>query len=225
MKVFRFFTYVLVSIVLFTSCEKDNFEAPKSRLTGKVVYNGEPLGLRSDGVQLELWQYGYDLLNKIPVYVAQDGSFSAELFDGDYKLTLVRGNGPWAEDVDSLDVKVSGSTNVDFPVDPFFIIQNETFQQEAEAMNASLSINHINTSRQLDRVKLYIGETIFVDDIVHLVSAERLAAEVEINQPISLAVNIPESIRNKGYAFVRVGVKTVGVSEFIYSQPQRVNLN
>lgn len=225
MKILKVFMLVLVAILLFSSCEKDNFEAPKSKLTGKIVYQGKALGLRTDGVQLELWQHGYDLFNKIPVYVAQDGSFSAELFDGDYKLTLVRGNGPWAESLDSLDVKVSGNTTVDFPVDPYFIIEGESFRQNGDAINADLTIRHINTSRDLDRVKLYIGETVFVDDILNVSSVEKLAADVDIDQSISLATDIPQTLRGKGYAFVRIGVKTIGVAEFIYSQPVRVEFN
>src|SRR5690606_6267824 len=225
MKVLKVFMKMLVAISLFSSCEKDNFEAPKSKLTGKVVYQGEALGLRSDGVQLELWQHGYDLFNKIPVYVAQDGSFSAEIFDGNYKLTLVRGNGPWAESLDSLDLKVSGNTTIDFPVDPYFIIQNESFQQDGDAVHADLHISHINTGRDLDRVKLYIGETVFVDGIINVTSAEKLAADIDTDQSISLAADIPETLRDKGYAFVRIGVKTIGVAEFIYSQPVRIELN
>lgn len=216
---------MLVTAVLFASCEKDNFEAPKSKLTGRVVYNGEALGLRSDGVQLELWQHGYDLFNKIPVFVAQDGSFSAEIFDGDYKLTLVRGNGPWAESTDSLDVTVNGSTSVDVPVNPYFIIDNSSFQQAGDMVSATVEISHTNTSKDLDRVKIYLGETIIVDDILNVSSAEKLAGDVDADQTISLSTNIPQSLRNKGYAFVRVGVKTVGVAEFVYSQPVRINLN
>lgn len=216
---------MLVASVMFTSCEKDNFEAPKSKLTGRIVYNGEAIGLRSDGVQLELWQHGYDLFNKIPVFVAQDGSFSAEIFDGNYKLTLVRGNGPWAENTDSLDVNVSGSTVIDVPVDPYFIIDNSSFQPAGDMVNATVEISHINTGRDLDRVKIYLGETIIVDDILNVSSAEKLAADVDVDQTISLSANIPQSLRNKGYAFARVGVKTVGVAEFVYSQPIRINLN
>src|SRR5690606_35052357 len=132
------YLYSLLSIVVIMvmGCEKDNYEEPTSMLTGRVVYQGEPLGMRSGGVQLELWQHGYELFSKIPVHVDQDGSFSARLFDGDYKLVLLRGNGPWADNTDSLDVHIKGSATVDVPVDPYFVITNHAFQRNGDQITA-----------------------------------------------------------------------------------------
>src|SRR5688572_5356036 len=114
-------SFIIGSLVVFlAACKKDNFEPPKSWLTGKVVYQNQPLGVRSNGVQLELWQPGYANFSKIPVFVAQDGTFSANVFDGNYKLTFLRGNGPWVETTDTINVSVKGSTEVDVPVTPYF---------------------------------------------------------------------------------------------------------
>src|SRR3954470_7127362 len=97
MKVKLFSSVVLLLVAVFLGCKKDNFKAPSSSITGKVVYQGQAVGLRSNGVQLEVWQHGYQLFSKIPVYLAQDGTFTVALFDGDYKVTLLKGNGPWAD--------------------------------------------------------------------------------------------------------------------------------
>ena len=122
------FIYLLLMVLTVGSvgCTKDNYEPPKSQMTGRVVYNGQPIGVRSNGVQLELWQHGYAFFSKIPVYVAQDGSFSALLFDGNYKMTRQNGVGPWVNNTDSLDVKVSGNTIVDMPVTPYSIVKSAT---------------------------------------------------------------------------------------------------
>lgn len=221
------YLYSLLSIVVIMvmGCEKDNYEEPTSMLTGRVVYQGEPLGLRSGGVQLELWQHGYELFSKIPVHVDQDGSFSARLFDGDYKLVLLRGNGPWADNTDSLDVHIKGSANVDIPVDPYFVITNHAFQRNGDQITATVSIQQVNTSRSLERVRLYLGQTMIVDQNNSASTGEVLAADVtDLSQPITLTANIPASLASKGYLFARIGVKANGVAEYVYSHPEQVAL-
>lgn len=214
-----------IAVIMVTGCEKDNYEEPTSMLTGRVVYQGEPLGLRSGGVELELWQHGYDLFSKIPVHVDQDGSFSARLFDGDYKLVLLRGNGPWADNTDSLDVSVKGSTTVDVPVDPYFVITNRSFQRNGDQLTATVSIEQVNTSRSLERVRLYLGQTLIVDQNNSAGTAEVLAADItDLSQPITLTANIPAALAGKGYLFARIGVKANGVAEYVYSHPEQIAL-
>lgn len=227
MKISNFiFIGIAAILILFAGCEKDNYEAPKSMFTGRVVYDGQALGVRSNGVQLELWQHGFQLFNKIPVYIAQDGTFSAEVFDGDYKLTLVRGNGPWADKVDSINVKVAGATSLEVPVDPYFIIRNESFQNSSTTVTATFTLQQINTTRSLENVKLYIGQTILVDNIINVASIQSLAANItNLNQPITLTITIPASLVGKGYVFARIGVKTSGVAEYLYSQAQKITIN
>src|SRR5688572_7366607 len=106
-------SFVIGILVVFSAaCKKDNYDAPKSWITGKVVYQNQPVGVRSNGVQLELWQPGFQTFSKIPVYISQDGTFSANVFDGDYKLTRLKGNGPWADNTDTIAVSVRGSAVV-----------------------------------------------------------------------------------------------------------------
>ena len=63
-------------------------------LTGKAIYDGEAVGVRSGSSEFALFQDGYALKGSIPVYIAQDGSYSVSLFNGDYKLVRM-GNAPW----------------------------------------------------------------------------------------------------------------------------------
>src|SRR5438105_1762586 len=124
MKIKILSSLIIAFVIIFTGCKKDNYSPPGSTITGRVIYQSQPLGVRSNGVQLELWQHGFQLFSKIPVYLAEDGTFSASVFDGNYKLTLLKGNGPWADKTDSIDVTVKGAATVDVPVDPYFIIKN-----------------------------------------------------------------------------------------------------
>ncbi len=205
--------YVIIAsllLILAAGCKKDNFEKPTSLLSGRVVYDKNALGLRSNGVQVELWQHGYALFSKIPVYVGQDGAFSAILFDGDYILVLRQGNGPWLDDADSIDVKVSGSTNVDITVKPYFIINNASFVRSGTQLTASVSVTQINSNLPLEAVNLYIGNTNIVDQVNSIKS-------VSVTPDLSGDVNIQMTLPADQAYFARVGVKTAGVAEQVYS--------
>jgi hypothetical protein len=227
---------MIVVVVMLTGCEHDNFEPPKATLTGRIVYQNQPIGVRSPivnsdgnsttgGVQLELWQPGYAVLQKIPVYVNQDGTFSAALFNGDYKLTLLRGNGPWVDKTDTINIQVKGSAVVDVPVDPFFIIKDETFQKDGTVINATFNLQQIVASGQLERVNLYIGTTTIVDATNSAANVKRLASEIEdLSKPITLDLKLADNLAGRNYVFARIGVKTAGVSELLYSQVQKIQL-
>lgn len=215
----------LIISVMIAGCKKDNKEAPESTITGSITFNKLPIGVRSGAVELELWQYGYQLRNKIPVYVKQDGTFSAKIFNGNYKLTMLKGSGPWVDRADSIDVSVNGSAIVDVTVDPFFVVNNPTFQKSGNTINASFGIQRINTSKALDQVRIYIGQTIITDNNNNNANSSKTAAQItDLNQPVTLSVNIPASLAGKESAFVRVGVKAVGVNEYAYSMPQEISL-
>lgn len=44
----KIFSVLLLGAMMFTSCMKDNYDAPESMLTGRVMYNGEALQLRGN---------------------------------------------------------------------------------------------------------------------------------------------------------------------------------
>lgn len=202
------------------SCEFDNFEEPKSKLTGRVVYNNEPLGLRSDGVQLELWQHGYDLFQKIPVYVAQDGTFSAVLFDGDYKMTLIRGNGPWMDRTDSIDVQVRGSQMIDVEVQPYYVVSNSSVSVNGNNLSVSFTIDGINTNRNLEFAAVYMGRTSLTDAVRNEGVVDIPADQIELGTPVTIEVPIPNGLSGRSEIFVRIGAKTVGVPELVYTQAE-----
>ncbi len=215
----------MAAVLLFAGCKKDNYEAPSSVISGRIVNQGTPIGVRSDGVQLELWQPGYAFFNKLPVYVKWDGTFSVKTFDGNYKLTRLRGNGPWADNTDTINIELRGNATVDVPVDPYFVIKNETFARSGNTINATLNLQRINTTKALEVVRLYIGGTTILDQVRNDAVVSKAANTItDLTQPITLSGTIPAAVAAKGYVYVRVGVKTVGVAELLYSQPQLISL-
>ncbi|MCE7060760.1 DUF3823 domain-containing protein [Dyadobacter sp. CY343] len=224
----RFVNQVLGLLALATvlsACEKDNRAEPKSVLKGRVVFNGEPVGVRSNGVQLEIWQRGYQLFTKIPVYVNQDGTFSASLFDGNYKLVRLRGNGPWVDNTDTIDVQLRGTQELDVPVQPFFVFENETYSKGEGKVNATFNLKQINTSRNLERVNLYIGTTTIVDPNNNAGNAQEVAANItDLTKSITLTATLPAALAGRDYVYARIGVKTSGVGEMLFGEPQKIML-
>ncbi|ACU62406.1 DUF3823 domain-containing protein [Chitinophaga pinensis] len=217
------YVITLLLLVLVNGCKKDNYEKPSSLLSGKVVYDKEAVGLRSNGVQLELWQHGFELFTKIPVYVAQDGTFSASLFNGSYKLVRLPGNGPWVNNIDSIDVTVNGNTVIEVPVQPYFVIKNATISKSGTTVTGTFSIVKVANGGTLESVALFVGKTNIVDAVNNLGSAAVNGSDItDINAPVTVTLTIPGSLSGQSFFFARVSVKTAGVAEHIYSQPIKI---
>jgi hypothetical protein len=215
----------LILIALFSACEIDNYASPASELKGKVLYNDLPVGVRSGGVQLELWQPGYALNNKIPVYINQDGSFTASLFDGKYKLTFVSGNGPWVVSRDTILLEVKGKTEVSLPVKPYYVPRNENITVNGGKVNATFSIETVDNSRQVQAVGLYIGTTEILDNINNKQRVELQGAAIgSLTQPIQISADLISSLAQRNYVFGRLGIRITGVNEMIFSPVVKLNL-
>lgn len=238
----------LVFAVALVGCDifdLDNYDEPTSPLTGQITYEGQPVGVRGNAVELELWQPGpeFELNTKIPVHVDQDGSFTAMVFDGSYEVNLLRGSGPWVDDPARIPVEVAGETTIEVPVVPYHTIENEqiTFNPSGGtngAIEATFNVRQVTTSSALEFVGLYIGETLFVDRErgLEIASSERertraqVQAQLDANTPITISVNLPEDIYETGspavreHVFVRVGVRTEGVQHMLFTQVHKVDI-
>src|SRR3954451_22147389 len=77
------------------SCKKDNYTPPSSTLSGRLLYQGDSIAVERDQVPYELYQYGFGKVGAIASTFTQNGTFSSLLFDGDYKLIIPNGQGPF----------------------------------------------------------------------------------------------------------------------------------
>ncbi|MDR7131600.1 hypothetical protein J2X69_003964 [Algoriphagus sp. 4150] len=216
--------YLLLGmLVVISGCELDNYEPPQSIISGQVVYEGMPINVRSNGVELELWQPGYDLFTKIPIYVNQDGTFSAKVFDGDYKLTMLRG-APWVYNSDTINVQVKGSAELNVPVSPYYTLENVDFQNNGGSeITADFNLRQVSAQENLEFVRLYLGKTTIVDQNINVANATLNADEMaDLSDTFSIQVTIPSSVSDKSYVFARLGVKVKDVPELLYSSPQQI---
>lgn len=218
------FTLIAAFVIVFAGCTKDNFDPPKSMLTGTITYDSNPVGVRSNGTQLELWQYGYKLRSKIAVYIAQDGTYSARLFNGNYKLVRLAG-APWANQTDSIDVTISGATKVDVPVVPYFTITGETFTYASGVLSASCTVNKVGTI-VIERLTLYVGTTTIVDASNNAGKSDKTGAALSnLTVPLTYNFTLPAALASKSYIYARIGVKATGVGELLYTPVQKIQLN
>jgi hypothetical protein len=210
--------------LLFVSCEYDNFDEPNAILSGKVVYNGNPIGVRTNGTQLELWQNGYQLNTKIPVYIAHDGTFSAAVFNGKYKIVRLAG-APWEDQRgDTIMIEVKGNTVVDVPVKPYFIIRNETFQKESGAITARFAVEKIVESVGIQAINLYLGKGILTDQNQHEKVVGLNLSGYIVGQEATITAEIPENLKNDHSIFARIGIRSTLSNEFYYTQVFKINL-
>ena len=211
---------LLPAIVAVSSCGLDNYDAPESNLVGRVVYNGEPVGVRGTGeaVQLQLYQDGYELRDPIPVYVSQDGSFEAKLFDGQYKLVTRDNNGPWVNDRDTTVVNVKGTANIDVEVTPFYRLSNIQLSLNGNEAEASFQIDEIAGGLDIDYVMILVGKTSFVDDVSYTarVDIDDATAGTTVTGSIDLTNN--EDFQSGRALYARVGLRPAGKDQAIYSQ-------
>lgn len=220
-------------IALLTACDKDNYTEPKSMLSGQIVYKGEPVGVEEGQVRLQLWQPGFGKLAAIDAPIAQDGSYSALLFDGSYKLVFPRNRGPFktiAKDVaskDTLFVNLSGNQTLDVEVMPYYMIRTPQFSGGESKVNVSLKLEKIlagTEGKDIERVSLYVNKTDFVARATNVAVTDLAGTDVKDLNAINISATVPTLSPAQNYVFARVGVKIKDVEDMVFSPVQKVNL-
>lgn len=219
MKLYKYhYLGLMVIALIITSCGLDNYDAPQSVLKGKITYNGETLGLRGTGeaVQLQLYQDGYQLKNNIPVYVRQDGTFQATLFDGEYKLVTRNQNGPWLNTRDTMLIKLNGMTEIEVKVTPYFTISNASVTLNGSVLNAMFNVNQVVNTAKIDYIMLLVNKTSFVDDVSNI-ARQNFSEQLPGSLTFSMDMSGNDNINSATALYGRVGVRAIGADQAIYS--------
>lgn len=233
MKIKIHIAYILLLSGFFVACEKDNYVAPKSVLSGKIVYKGEPIGVENDQVRLQLWQPGFGKIAAIDAPVSQDGSYSTILFDGTYKLVFPKGRGPFmtvekdATAKDTLFVKLAGSQTLDAEVLPYYMIRNAQLSGGESKVSGTLKLEKIITdvnAKDIERISPYVNKTQRVSRATNVAIADLAGADVKDFNNVTLTAIVPGLIPTQMYVFARIGVKIKDVEDMVFSPVQKVNL-
>jgi hypothetical protein len=229
----RFYFIIGATIaVLFASCKKDNYDAPEADFTGRIVYKGEAINVQYGQVNFELWQPGFGNNAAIPVNVSQEGTYSAKLFDGNYKLVFAANQGPflWKKNAagrqDTIAVNISGSKVMDIEVMPYYMIRGATLSAAAGKVNGFCKLEKIITdanAKDIENVSLYINKTQFVDGGNNIGSQQITGAAIADLNNLNMSVSIPAMTPTQNYVFARIGVKIAGVEDMIFTPVSKIS--
>lgn len=215
------------------SCAKDNYDMPDQSLTGRIVYNGEPINVEYNQVRIQLWESGWQLKTPIDMAIAPDGTFSAVLFKGDYKMVIPAGQGPFRSvkndqtQSDTIALTLTGSTVMDLEVMPYYMIRNAKMSAAGNAVSGTFALEKIITdgnAKNIERVYLYVNKTQFVSGANNIKVADKAGADITDPTNISLSVEIPTMVPAQNFIYARVGVKISGVEDLIFSGVQKLSL-
>lgn len=222
--------YLLVAgLGVFTfACKKDNYAEPQSLLTGSLLYQGDTIYVERNSVHFQIYQFGFGKVAPISndETFAQNGSYSAALFNGDYKMIIPNGDGPfmWKQTTggapDSVSITMSGNQTVDLDVTPYYMIRNAQITAAGNSVTATFKAEKIITdanAKDIESVSLYINKTQFVSGSNNISATTVAGSDITNPASVSLSVAIPTITPTQNYVFARVGLKIAGVEDMIFS--------
>lgn len=226
----------LLPLVLFAACSLDNYDnydEPEATLQGAFLYEGDSIRVSYDNVTFELWQGGFGAESPINVTVGQDGSYSAVLFEGNYRLVIPPGQGPFIGGgigeggSDTLRVALQGDQRLDIEVTPYYMIRDPQFSVSGRTVSVDFAVDQIATganAQDVQFVELYIGKTKYVDIRTSVASSSMAGGDIDDMNSISLSTDVPELTPTQDYVFARVGVKVNNVEDLIFSKIEKIQL-
>lgn len=221
-KLFYHILFATLMVTGFASCGYDNFDEPRSMLSGNVQYNGQNLQLQGSGgsIQLQAYQTGYELKSPITIYVNQEGRFSARLFNGHYKLVTKDNNGPWVNNRDTIEVDIKGNTEVNIPVTPYFLLSDYNCTLSGNRLSASFKIQQIVTPATLSYATICIGRTSIVDEQNNAFQIRLNASALTMGDnsfSFTLTDEQKKAISGATRLTARVGLRTVDADKSVYT--------
>ena len=215
--------------ILF-SCKKDNYKEPSSALSGKIVYKGEAINVENYQVPYQLYQFGFGKVGSIDGSFTQEGTYAAVLFNGNYKLIIPNGQGPfkWKQLAsgapDSMAITLNGNQTLDLEVTPYYMIRTPAITGGAGKVSATFKAEKIITdasAKNIERVTLYINKTQFVSGANNIAKIDLAGAGIADPNNIQLSVTVP-NIAPQTYVYARIGLKIESVEDLIFSPVKQI---
>jgi hypothetical protein len=203
------------------SCGKDNLKYPSSTLKGRFTYQGQPVPLMYNNLDVfdlnnnaNTWifqqtkgpQNVYGVGN-IRVYAKHDGSFSSKFFDGEY-LARTQVKNPF-EVITNMPVTVSGDTDLgDIEVVPYWWMSNLTTTYTGGVLTATFNVARVSTvgsTRNLQFVAIYLSPTNTPDQL-----SANSGAAITFNAGTNTGGNVvPAAASNGGAVTIRVDLNSL----------------
>jgi hypothetical protein len=231
----RYIVFPALFLSLY-SCKKDNFAPPGTFLTGAIMYKGDSINVERNQVPYQLYQYGFGKVGQIGSNTTfeQNGRYSQVLYNGDYKLIIPNGQGPfiWKQDAsgnpDSLAITLNGNQTVNLDVTPYYMIRNAQISASGGIVTATFKAEKIITdsvmAKDIERVSLYVNKTQFVSGGDNIAVQDMAGSDITDPNNITLSVTVPSITPSQNYIFARVGIKIANVEDMIFSPLQKIPL-
>ena len=246
------YLFVVVLAASVFSCKKDNYDAPSSTLSGNLLYQGDTIYLEKEQVPVLVYEYGFGKVGPIgtltqypgrtytnvtPTFT-QEGTYSLLLYDGDYKIVIPNGQGPFlwkqtaAGNPDTVNVTLKGSQTVNLDVTPYYMIRSTQISAAGtDSIKATVSIEKIITdanAKDIQSVSLYVSKTKFVsgsDNINDPDFPNSIAgsAITDLNN-IQIGARYKAPATTQNYYFARVGLRIAGAEDMIFSPLFKIQL-
>ena len=233
MKLQLHYISLLACCVSMLSCKKDNYDEPSTTLSGKLVYQGQGFGVEKDQVPYQLFQFGFGKVGPIGSSFTQEGTYSALLFNGTYKLIIPNGQGPfmWKKTPggapDSLTINLNGNQVLDLEVTPYYLIKDAQVTGGGGSVKAAFKVQKVITdanAKDIENVRLYINKTQFVSAGNNIASANVDGAGIADPNNVNLTVTVPTITPTQNYVYARLGLKIKDVEDRIYSPLVKIQL-
>jgi Protein of unknown function (DUF3823) N-terminal domain/Domain of unknown function (DUF3823_C) len=232
---FKYFSILVFAAAVF-SCKKDNYDPPSLTLNGALLYQGDTIYVEKNAVHFQIYQYGFGRVGPVSTdeTFAQNGVYSAALFDGDYKLIVPNGDGPfmWKQTIagvpDSVDINMKGNQSVDLEVTPYYMIPTtQIVAAGTDSVHATFSVNKVITdanAKDIEYVALYVNKTQFVSgsNNINAVPVSIAGTDITDMNNIQLGAKFNVPVPAQSYVFARIGLKIANVEDLIFSPMVKV---
>lgn len=237
MKISGKYLFLTAFVVAAFSCKKDNYSPPNDMLSGALMYQGDTIHLERNAVHFQIYQFGFGRVGPISTdeTFSQDGTYSASLFDGTYKLIVPNGEGPfmWKKtasgDPDSVSITMKGNQTVNLEVTPYYVIKSPQITSSGSGgVKASCQLQQVVTdsvnAKGIDFVALYVNNTQFVAGSNNVASVNIAGSAITDMNNIQLSATVPDAAAKQPYMFARIGVKLAGIEDMLFSPLFKVQM-
>jgi len=222
----------VLALAAAAGCKKDNYPQPGSMLTGHLLYKTDTIQVERNQVPFQIYQYGFGKVGPIGSTFSQDGTLSSVLFDGNYKIIVPNGQGPFmwkqtaAGNPDTVSVTLKGNQSIDLQVTPYYMIRNASITVSGGTAKATCKLEQIITdanAKNVERVSLYINKDQFVSGGDNIAKKDLAAADITDMNNISINVAVPSITPTQNYVYARIGLKIAGLEDMIFSPLQKIS--
>ncbi len=226
---FLYSPMIVGMVLLFASCELDNYEGPNAQLSGNIIDSETGELIQSDiinGTTIKITERGYDPVTSQYLKVKNDGMYSnTMLFANTYTVQPEKRN---FLQIDAQEVEIGKDTKLDFLVTPYIRVKNVSIAQEGNNIIAEFKLQQL-TPDAVSKIGLYAFTESIVGEPVRSVATEKkLNRQVDDNETFKIGIN---AARNTAFLesgkryFFRVGAVTSAAGTlFNYAPAEQIEL-